>query len=46
MKNARFFARLRAAHSLTIAMADGTRPDPRCLKVLGLSENMTDRFKR
>lgn len=37
---------IRAAHALTVAMADGTAPHPAYLKSLGLSETLAKRFKR
>lgn len=38
--------KIRAAHALTIAMADGRQPDAKILKALGLDEKLAKRFIR
>ena len=38
--------KIRAAHSLSQAMTDGTLPDAKSLEILGLEQKLARRFKR
>ncbi|MEN0088453.1 MAG: hypothetical protein AAF737_08470 [Pseudomonadota bacterium] len=46
MRTAPMIERIRAAQALTIAMADGSKPNAKSLKTLGLSADMARHFKR